>query len=68
MTTAGVLSLVAGFVVMLVIGSLYTFGTLSIYMTSYLKTQHNSNIKTTDVAVIFPINLVMINIGIIVGY
>lgn len=53
---------------MLVIGSLYTFGTLSVYMTSYLSITASPGITTADVAVIFPLNLIMINAGIIVGY
>lgn len=66
-TWKGVLSLIAGFIIMLVIGSLYTFGTLSVYITSYLVTQGEPHITTADVAVIFPINLILINAGIIIG-
>jgi hypothetical protein len=67
-TFKAVLSLVSGFIVMLVIGSIYTYGTLSVYIASYLSLQGSPNITTVDIGILFPLSLLALNIGIIIGY
>lgn len=62
-----ILSLVSGVIVMLVVGSLYTFGTLSVYMSSYLRINGSPDVTTVTVGLIFPFILIMMNAGLVIG-
>jgi hypothetical protein len=62
-----ILSLVSGLILMLVIGSLYTFGTLTVYISSYLRNHGSPDITTVQIGLIFPFILIAMNLGIIIG-
>lgn len=64
----GISSLIGGTIIMLVIGSLYTFGTLSVYISSYLNYYSDPSIKTVTIAPILPFLLSSMNLGILIGY
>jgi hypothetical protein len=64
----GISSLIGGTIIMLVIGSLYTFGTLSVYISSYLHYYSDPSIKTVTIAPILPFLLSSMNLGILIGY
>lgn len=51
-----VISLVGGFMLHLVIGTLYTFGNFVIYLASYLRAQ-GADITLTELEAIFPIQV-----------
>jgi hypothetical protein len=59
---------VSGVVLMLVVGSLYTFGTLTVYISSYLRHHGSPDISTVTIGLIFPFILLAMNGGIIIGY
>lgn len=49
-------SLVGGFFIHLILGSIYTIGNISIYLASYLQAS-GSNVTVRDLSIIFPITL-----------
>lgn len=61
------MSLVSGVIVMLVVGSLYTFGTLVVYVSSYLRINGQPEVTTVKLGLIFPFFLVMMNVGLVLG-
>lgn len=66
-TLSAVMSLVSGLILMLVVGSLYTFGTLTVYISSYLRGHGWQDITTVQIGIIFPFILIFMNGGIIIG-
>lgn len=57
----------SGVIIMLVVGSLYTFGTLTVYISSYLRLHGSPDITTVDIGLIFPFILIAMNGGLIIG-
>ena len=57
-----VVALVSGTVVLVVLGSLYTFGSLTPYIYSYLYYQH-SEVSLVALSVLFTTAIIMINVG-----
>lgn len=53
---------------MLVVGSLYTFGTFTVYISSFLRLHGSPDLTTVDVGLIFPFILIAMNGGLILGY
>lgn len=64
----GVTSLIGGTIVMIVIGSLYTFGTFTSYIASYLHYHDNPEVQTVNISLVFPFLLTFMNVGVIIGY
>lgn len=58
-----ILSLFAGTITLLVFGSIYTFGTLTPYIYSYLHYKQN-DISASSLSVLFTLTFVTINLGI----
>jgi Sec-independent protein secretion pathway component TatC len=58
---------VGAVVIFLDIGSLYCFGAMAPYITSYLSWQTNTNVQIIDIAIINPISFMMMPIGMIIG-
>ena len=61
--TRQILSLISGCLVHTVFGAIYTLGTVTPYIASYLKYHGNPNIQVVDVTILYPIALIFQNIG-----
>ena len=61
------LSLVAGCLACITLGSIYTFGSVVPYIASYLKYHGDEDIKVVDVTVLLPIGLWFKQIGLILS-
>jgi hypothetical protein len=63
----GLLTILASNLVMLIIGSLYTFNALSPYITTELQ-KRDATQTLNSVNAIIPFTLLFMNIGIVIGY
>lgn len=52
---------------MLVSGTVFMWGTLNIYVTSYFRTKNDANLKVTIGGAIFPVMMIFLATGIPVG-
>lgn len=66
-TAAAVLSLVGGTLIMMVIGSLYTFGALAPYIASFLHYRGSPDTHIRDLNLISPVSYFTLPIGMIMG-
>jgi hypothetical protein len=48
------LSLIAGFLITFVFGSIYTLGTISPYLASYIYYTNDSSITVVDISILYP--------------
>ena len=62
-----VLALVSGCLVHTVFGAIYTLGTVTPYIGSYLKYHGNPDIQVVDISILYPIALTFQNIGLILS-
>lgn len=60
-----VCSLISGCMVHTVYGSVYTLGTVTPYIATYLKYGGDTNIKVVDISILYPLIMIFENIGII---
>ena len=63
----GLMGCIGGFMIHLVIGSLYQWGLVSPYITSYFKLHRYPEIQNKDMGVIFPIMMFCIGVTMKVG-
>ena len=61
------LALLSGCLVHTVFGAIYTLGTVTPYIGSYLKYHGNPDIQVVDVSVLYPVALTFQNIGLILS-
>ena len=67
LTVRSVLAVVGAVLIMIDVGSLYTFGTLTPYITSYLHYHKNPDVAIIDVNIINPISFFCMPVGMIGG-
>ena len=61
-----VISLIGGFLIHIVIGTVYITGNISVYMASYLR-RHDSSITVSNVAILLPLQIVGTTITLLLG-
>jgi hypothetical protein len=59
------ISLVSGFLITFVFGALYTLGTITPYVASYIHYKNNPNIYAVDVSILYPTYMVSQIFGIV---
>lgn len=64
--TEAIIAVGSGFLVLLVFGSIYTFGALTPYISSYLYYQGDPT-KNTSLSILFTLTLIFINIRVVVS-
>lgn len=65
--TRRILSLISGCLIHTVFGAMYTLGTITPYIASYLKYSGNPNIKVVDISINYPLLMIAENLGIILS-
>ena len=68
LTPKAVRSLIGATLIMISVGSLYTFGSLTPYITSYLHYHLEPNIQIIELNIINPVSYACMPVGMIVGY
>ena len=61
-----VISLLGGFLIHIVIGTVYITGNISVYMASYLR-RHDSSITISNVSIILPLQIVGTTLSLLSG-
>lgn len=61
-TLSQIASLISGVLVLIVLGSLYTFGAITPYISSYLY-YHGNDISTLQMSITFTLAVIMLNFG-----
>lgn len=67
LTVRSVLAVVGAVLIMIDIGSLYTFGTLTPYIASYLNYHKNPDVQLIEINIINPISYFCMPVGMIIG-
>lgn len=67
MKTRGILTLIGGFTLMLMTGSIFMWGALNVYVTSYFRQKDDEGLKVSTGGAIFPVMTAALATGIPLG-
>jgi hypothetical protein len=62
-----IISLISSFLIAFVFSAIYTLGTMTPYIASYIYHENDPTIKVVDVSILYPIYMAFQNIGILIS-